>query len=121
MAKTLAKQIVIKENSDFQKIYRYGRSFANRNLVLYVCKAFHPRYRVAFAAGKKLGNAVTRNRVKRLLREAYRLHREQIDERYCLLLVGRVATITAKTPVVERDLLSLCRKAGILVKEGEHK
>ena len=68
--------------SYFQKIYRCGRSLANKNMVMYYCKAFHPSHKVAFAAGKKLGNAVTRNRVKRLLREVYRLHRHEIKDDY---------------------------------------
>lgn len=78
MKYSLEKKFIVKENSDFQKIYRYGRSLANKNMVIYYCKAFHPYHKVAFAAGKKLGNAVIRNRVKRLLREVYRLHRHEI-------------------------------------------
>ena len=78
MKYSLQKKLIVKENSDFQKIYRCGRSLANKNMVMYYCKAFHPSHKVAFAAGKKLGNAVTRNRVKRLLREVYRLFSLQI-------------------------------------------
>lgn len=115
----MPKKIVVKQNSDFQKIYRNGRSLANRNLVIYFCKAFHPSYRVAFAAGKKLGNAVTRNRVKRLLREVYRLHRHEIDDNYCLLLVGRVAAVEATSAEMEKSFYSLCQRADILKKEDD--
>lgn len=118
MAKTLTKTSIVKDNEDFQKIYRDGQSFADGNLVLHVCKAFHPQHRVAFAAGKKLGNAVIRNRVKRLLREVYRLHQEEISEVYCLLLVGRKAAVEAKMQDVEKSFLKLCKKANIL-KQGE--
>ncbi|HJG07143.1 MAG TPA: ribonuclease P protein component [Megamonas hypermegale] len=121
MKYTLPKKMVVKQNSDFQKIYRNGRSLANRNLVVYFCKAFHPSYRVAFAAGKKLGNAVTRNRVKRLLREAYRLHRHEIDENYCLLLVGRAAAVDISSTEMEKSFYSLCQRANVLRKEDEQK
>lgn len=119
MKYTLPKKIIVKQNSDFQKIYHHGRSLANRNMVLYFCKVFHPSCRVAFAAGKKLGNAVTRNRVKRLLREVYRLHRHELDDTYCVLLVGRAAAVDIKSTELEKSFCSLCRRAGILKKEVE--
>ncbi len=114
---TLPRKIIVKQNSDFQRIYRYGRSLANKNMVIYFCKTFHPSQRVAFAAGKKLGNAVVRNRVKRLLREAYRLHQQEIENDYCLLLVGRAAAVEAKAGAVEKSFCSLCRRAGILKRD----
>ena len=89
--------------------------------LMYYCKAFHPSYKVAFAAGKKLGNAVTRNRVKRLLREVYRLHRHEIKDDYCLLLVGRAAAVDLKSTALEKSFYSLCKRANILKKEVEKK
>lgn len=121
MQYNLPKKIIVKENSDFQKIYRNGRSLANRNLVMYVCPAFHPQQKVAFAAGKKLGNAVTRNRVKRLLRQVYRLHRHEIDDKYCVLLVGRAAAANTTSTVLEKSFCLLCQRAGILKKEVDKK
>ena len=136
MKYSLQKKLIVKENSDFQKIYRCGRSLANKNMVMYYCKAFHPSHKVAFAAGKKLGNAVTRNRVKRLLREVYRLHRHEIKDDYCLLLVGRAAAfefadvwspssefsaVDLKSTALEKSFYSLCKRANILKKEVEKK
>lgn len=121
MQYNLPKKIIVKQNSDFQKIYRYGHSLANKNLVIYFCKAFHPTQKVAFAAGKKLGNAVTRNRVKRLLRQVYRLHRHEIDDAYCILLVGRAAAADTTSAIVEKSFCSLCQRAGILKKEVKKK
>lgn len=121
MKYTLPKKIIVKENGDFQKIYRYGRSLANRNMVMYYCKAFHPVQRVAFAAGKKLGDAVIRNRVKRLLREVYRQHRHEIEDDYCLLLVGRAAAVDLTSTALEKSFYSLCKRANILKKEVDKK
>ena len=117
MKYNLPKKIVVKRNSDFQKIYRNGRSLANKHMVIYFCKVFHPSYRVAFAAGKKLGNAVTRNRVKRLLREVYRLHRHELSDDYCVLLVGRAMAVDTNSTALEKSFYSLCRRAGILKNE----
>lgn len=68
---TLPRRRIIKRRSDFQRVYRSGRSFANRYFVLYVFPSDGVRGRVGFAAGKKLGCAVTRNRVKRQIGRAH--------------------------------------------------
>ncbi len=114
----LPKRKILRQKKEFQKVYRYGRSFANRYVVLYVFTVNGLEDKVGFAAGKKLGNAVTRNRVKRLLRESYRLHQDLIDKRFCLLLVGRKAAVDVKMAVVEKAFLSLGRKAGIFRQEA---
>ena len=111
---TLPRRRIIKRRSDFQRVYRSGRSYANRYFVLYVFPAETVRGRVGFAAGKKLGCAVRRSRVKRLLRESYRRHRAELAPRTALILVGRKAAVAAKCQEVERAYLALCRKAGIL-------
>ena len=86
---------------------------ACRYFVLYVMETEEHAGKVGFAAGKKLGCAVVRNRVKRLLRECYRLHQKELLEGIAILLVGRKAMTTAKRDVVERAYLALGRKMGI--------
>ncbi len=109
----LPRRKILKRRSDFQRVYRCGSSYANRYLVLYVFTENGPKGRVGFAAGKKLGNAVVRNRVKRILRESYRLHQPEIAPNCSLLLVGRKAAVDVKMGIVEKAFLNLGRKAGI--------
>lgn len=110
----LPKGRILRRKSDFQKIHRFGKSYANRYLVMFVLTASGLKDKAGFAAGKKLGNAVTRNRVKRLMRECYRLHQQEIKPGYTLLLVGRKAATAEKFAVMEKAFLSLGRKANIL-------
>ena len=110
----LSKNLVLKKNKNFQTVYRLGKSYANRMLVVYILKRNDQHSKVGFAAGKKLGNAVTRNRVKRLLREVYRLNQFQLIKGIDLLLVGRKNLTTVKYTVAEKAFLDIAKKANIL-------
>ena len=80
---------VIKDNKVFQRCYRSGR-FA---VCGYVCAYFYPNgtpfNRLGITAGKKLGNAVKRNRVKRIIRAAYRSCEKDLPMGYDIVFVGR--------------------------------
>lgn len=66
----MKKKYRIKKNEEFQKVFQKGHSFANRQFVIYVLDQPElQHFRVGFSVGKKIGNAVTRNRVKRLTRQ----------------------------------------------------
>ena len=64
----------LKKNYDFQYVYRNGKSYANKYLVMYVLKNNTQRNRLGISASKKVGNSVVRHRFARLVRESYRLH-----------------------------------------------
>ena len=109
----LPKRKMLRRGREFQGVYRGGRSYASRYLVLYVFRSEELDGKVGFAAGKKLGGAVARNRVKRILRESYRLHREELGQGFALLLMGRMALVGARRQVAEKAFLQLCQRAGI--------
>lgn len=113
----LPRNRILKKKKDFQAVYSHGKSYANRFLVLYVFQSNEFQERVGFAAGKKLGNAVRRNRVKRLLRESYRIHQGEVKEGVSLLLVGRKAAVDAGCSDLEKAFLALGRKAGIMAED----
>jgi ribonuclease P protein component len=88
-----AKRSRLSRSSDFQRIYRQGSSTASRFLVLYSFKR-SPEVasggpRLGLSVSKKLGGAVVRNRVKRLLREAFQAATGQLAEEYDLVLIAR--------------------------------
>lgn len=110
----LSKQGILRSNKSFQSVYRSGRSYANKTMVLYVLPNAGECRKTGFAAGKRLGNAVVRNRVKRLLREAYRLNQHRLKPGVDLILVGRQAMVKSRYQAVAGAFLDICSKARIL-------
>ena len=114
---TLPKTKLLRKRGEFTRIYHDGVSYANRYMVMYVLPEDTPIDKVGFAAGKKLGCAVVRNRLKRLLRECYRLHRHELSPRYTILLVARHSLVGESYAVAEKAFLSLAARAKILPKK----
>lgn len=83
----------LKKSRDFQAVYRNGKSYANRYLVMYVMKNDSERNRLGISVSKKVGNSVVRHHLSRLIREAYRLQEEHFR---CGLDIVVVARINAK-------------------------
>ena len=66
----------LKKNRDFRTVYRDGKSYANRLLVMYTLKNDSDRNRLGISVSKKVGNSVVRHHITRLVRESYRLHED---------------------------------------------
>lgn len=104
---SLKKADKLRKNTQFQAVYKGGKSVANRLLVLYMLPNHSEGGKIGFAAGKRLGNAVVRNRVKRMMREAFRLNRDQLPAGYDFILVGRRPVVGVKTQDVISAFLNL--------------
>lgn len=61
----------IKKNKEFQQIFKRGKSFANRQFIVYVLKDEQTEFRLGLSVSKKVGNAVARNRIKRYIRQTF--------------------------------------------------
>lgn len=85
----MGKIYKIKNNRDFQKIYRKGRYAASKSLVVYVQPNFLQINRIGITASKKYGKSVKRNRIRRLIRESYRLLQDQLNKGYDFIIVAR--------------------------------
>lgn len=106
----------LRKPRDFDRVFRQGRSTAGPELILYCLRHSRPGRRVAFCVSKKLGSAVVRNRVRRRLREVYRLNQEKLAARWDLILLARPATLAAPFQALENLFLSLAGRAGLLRK-----
>jgi ribonuclease P protein component len=80
----------LSRSADFERVYRRGRSQANRHLVLYSFpRPSGDEPRVGVSVSRKVGGAVERNHVKRLLREAFKAHRGELPGGHDLVVVAR--------------------------------
>lgn len=107
----------LKLNHIFQRLYRTSGQ-ANGYLVLYARRNRTETNRVGITVGKKLGKAHIRNRVRRRLREVYRLNEEQFQPGWDIVVVARTRAIDAPFDQLTKAYLSLAKKAGILADNG---
>jgi ribonuclease P protein component len=116
----MKKAFRLKSSLDFQAVYTKGRSVANRAAVLYVLPQKPAgSSRVGFAAGKKLGKAVARNRFKRRIREAVRLLWWRIKPGYLLIVIARQGANQMAFSELQTKITELLEKAGLLRSEGQ--
>ena len=97
----------LKKNRDFQNVYKKGKSYANRYLVMYVLKNETDRNRLGISVSKKVGNSVIRHHVTRLIRESYRLHEDMFNSGLDIVLIARSTAKDISYREVESALLHL--------------
>lgn len=98
----------IKKNSDFQRIYRNGRYYANRLLVVYVERSEKPENHIGISVSKKVGNSIVRHRISRMIREIFRLNRHRIQTGLNIVVVARPAAKYSDYHELEGAYLHLC-------------
>ena len=106
----------LKLNHIFQRLY-HTSGHANSYMVLYARRNRTSSNRVGITVSKKLGHAVVRNRVRRRLREAYRLNEAQFQPGWDIVVVGRSRALDGNFADICKCYLSLAKKAGILLDE----
>ena len=81
----------LKKNDDFRNVYKNGKSYANKYLVMYVLENSMEINRIGISVSKKVGNSVVRHRVTRLVRESYRLHENIFNSGLDIVEIGRAS------------------------------
>ena len=109
----------LKKNKDFQNVYRNGKSYADKYLVMYVLENGLESNRIGISVSKKVGNSVVRHRLCRLVRESYRLHEDVFRRGFDIVVVARASAKERTFREIESAFLHLGRLHHLVEKE-EH-
>ncbi|MCH5265912.1 MAG: ribonuclease P protein component [Lachnospiraceae bacterium] len=102
------------KNIEFQKVYREGKSKANKYLVMYVVKGESGPSRYGFSVSKKVGNSVVRHRITRLLRESVRKNDAQVTEGNRIVIIARNSVKDKNFRDVDGAVIHLLKLHGLL-------
>lgn len=104
----------LKKNSDFRRLYSKGKSAVNPYVVVYCRRNREKHNRLGYTVSTKLGHAVVRNRVRRRLREIYRLNAPQLKSGYDIVIVARMRCVGAEYKKMETAVLEAFKKLELL-------
>ena len=113
----MKQALTLKKNHEFRRIYQRGKSAVGGGMVVYCRKNPQGGSRLGLTASTKLGNAVTRNRARRRLRELYRLNQDQLRPGFDVILVARSRTVSASWRELNSTFFRLCKKLNLLREE----
>ena len=104
----------LKKNHEFKRLYGKGKKAASQYAVVYCKRTGRPYNRLGITVSSKLGGAVQRNRIRRRLKEIYRLNEGKLSLGYDVIIVARITSRYAAYHEIEGSVLSLFRKLGLL-------
>ena len=110
--------VTIKENYVFRRLYRKGQSSVQPCMVVYCQKNRQGKTRLGVTVSTKLGKAVVRNRVRRQLREMYRLHLPEMKRGNDVIRVGRVKAVHTPYAKMDRQYLRALEALGLTETEA---
>ena len=107
----------MRKTRDFQYMYDNGNSYANKYLVMIAKENNKNKNYVGISVSKKVGNSVIRHRLKRLIKESYRLHEEEFNSGLNIVVIARASAATADYKQIESALLHAASLHHILHKK----
>ena len=109
----MKKNFRVKREKDFKAIFKDGTSFANRKFVVYQLENQQNHFRVGLSVSKKLGNAVTRNQIKRRIRDILQSVKGSLVEHVDFVVIARKGVETLEYVEMEKNLLHVLKLSKI--------
>ncbi len=110
----MEKKYRLRKNMEFKRVYSGGKSYWNRNLVLYVRKNGLENSRIGITITKKIGNAVVRNRIRRRIKEICRLKLGNMKKGYDLIIIPKKNVIDISYADLESAMIHIMGIARII-------
>jgi len=109
----MKKNNVIKKNKNFKKVYKYGKSYADRNLVFFILDNKNKETRFGITTAKKINKAVTRNKIRRRLKEIVRNNINNVKKGYDVVVMSRVRGKDCSYKELENSFIILAKKTDL--------
>lgn len=105
----------LKKNYQFRYIYKKGKSFVDKFLVIYIVKNNKKLNQLGISVSKKVGKSVIRSRVTRLIRESYRLSEKRLKKGYDIVIVARPSCNGASYYEISKSLKNLLKRHNLYI------
>ena len=109
----------LRKNDDFKKVYKKGKNYWNRNLILYIMKNGLDYTRIGFSVTKKIGNSVVRNKIRRRMKEICRQNLNNIGKGYDIIFIPKKNVVDITYRDLKSAMLHILKKSNILEDIGE--
>lgn len=106
----------MKKNFEFKKVYTEGRYYVEKYIVMYAVRNYSNHNKVGYSVSKKVGKAVTRNRIKRLMKENFRIFDENSKKGFDIIFTARQGSAEAEYENIHKNIESVLIRARILKK-----
>lgn len=103
----------LKTSFDFDNVYKNGKSFANRYLVMYIVENHQSFNRLGISVSKKVGNSVVRHRLARLIRESFRLNKSLSNSGLDIVVIARAGAKDKRYEDISKAFDHLLKLHGI--------
>lgn len=113
----MKKRNIVKKNEDFNRIIQSVTPYKTKSFLIYIEKCSNDSYHFGFSVGKKIGNAVTRNKIKRQMKSI--LDKKNYQNGFNCIIIVRKSILSRSYQELERELLDAVLKLK-LIKEKEN-
>lgn len=113
----MIKTVSLKKNYEFMRAYKKGRFYAGKFIILYALDNNSNINRLGITTGKKVGGSVLRNRIKRLVRENYRMLESFVKSGYDMVFVARSTTTPPNFTDIKKEMKYLLKKLEVFDRE----
>lgn len=111
----MKKAYRIKKEYEFQKVFQKGHSYANKRFVVYTIeRPTNAHFRIGISVGKKIGNAVERNRIKRKIRAAIYEIQSQIKSQRDFIVIARPSAKELSMDEMQKNLIHVLKIANLI-------